>query len=50
MAAITSPDYPGERRVVCKNRCWPKSGARKRDERLAASEKALARIAAQSSD
>src|SRR6201981_3881433 len=26
MAEITSPDYPGERLVVCKTRCWPRSG------------------------
>jgi len=47
MAEITSPDYPGERLVVCKNPLLAQERARKRAELLAATEKELARIAAQ---
>jgi len=43
---ITSPDYPGERLVVCKNPLLTEEQARKRAELLAATEKELARIAA----
>ena len=43
---ITSPDYPGERLVVCKNPLLAEERARKRAELLAATEKELARIAA----
>src|SRR5246127_919104 len=46
MAEITSPDYPGERLVVCKNPLLGEERARKRAELLAATEKELARIAA----
>jgi len=46
MAEITSPDYPGERLVVCKNPLLAGERARKRAELLAATEKQLARIAA----
>lgn len=46
MAEITSPDYPGERLVVCKNPLLAKERARKRDDLLAATEKDLARIQA----
>src|SRR5580692_139691 len=46
MAEITSPDYPGERLVVCKNPLLAEERARKRAELLAATEKDLARIAA----
>ena len=46
MAAITSPDYPGERLVVCRNRDLARERARKRQELLAATEKDLAVIAA----
>src|ERR1700759_1745805 len=46
MAEITSPDYPGERLVVCKNPLMADERARKRAELLAATEKELARIAA----
>ncbi len=46
MAEITSPDYPGERLVVCKNPLLAEERARKRAELLAAAEKDLARIAA----
>src|ERR1700740_1266369 len=46
MAEITSPDYPGERLVVCKNPLLAEERARKRAELLAATEKELAGIAA----
>jgi hypothetical protein len=46
MAEITSPDYPGERLVVCKNPLLTGERARKRAELLAATENELARIAA----
>src|ERR1700753_792408 len=45
MAEITSPDYPGERLVVCKNPLLAEERARKRAALLAATEKELARIA-----
>jgi hypothetical protein len=44
LAEITSPDYPGERLVVCKNPLLAEERARKRTELLAATEKELARI------
>ncbi|HEY4748195.1 MAG TPA: IS1634 family transposase, partial [Steroidobacteraceae bacterium] len=46
MAEITSPDYPGERLVVCKNPLLAEERARKRAELLAGTENDLARIAA----
>src|ERR1700730_3966425 len=46
MAELTSPDYPGERLVVCKNPLLAEERGRKRAELLAATEKELARIAA----
>src|SRR6266478_6039493 len=46
IAEITSPDYPGERLVVCKNPLLAEERARKRAELLAVTEKELARIAA----
>src|SRR6266436_6242328 len=46
MAEITSPDYPGERLVVCKNPLLAEERARKRAELLAATENDLARLAA----
>src|SRR5436309_2006520 len=46
MAEITSPDYLGERLVVCKTPLLAEERARKRAELLAATEKELARIAA----
>ena len=46
LAEITSPDYPGERLVVCKNPLLAEERARKRTELLAATENELARIAA----
>jgi hypothetical protein len=46
MAEITSPDYPGERLIVCRNKVLAQERARKREELLAATEKELAKIAA----
>jgi transposase len=46
MASITSPDFPGERLIVCRNRALAAERARKREELLAATERELARIAA----
>ena len=46
MAEITSPDYPGERLVVCKNPLLAEERARKREELLAVTERDLTRIAA----
>ena len=46
MAEIASPDYPGERLIVCRNRELAAERARKRRELLDASEKELARIKA----
>ena len=46
MAEIDSPDYPGERLVVCKNPLLGQERARKRSELLAATEKELSRIQA----
>jgi len=43
---IHSPDYPGERLIVCRNRDLAAERARKREELLAATEKDLAAIAA----
>src|SRR5271154_3273238 len=46
MAAITSPDFPGERLIVCRNRDLARERARKRGELLAATERNLGKIAA----
>ena len=46
LAEITSPDYPGERLVVCKNPLLAEERARKRQELLEATEKDLRRIQA----
>jgi len=46
MASITSPDFPGERLVVCRNPDLAAERARKREELLGATEKDLARIKA----
>jgi hypothetical protein len=46
LAEITSPDYPGERLMVCRNPLLADERARKRDELLAATERELAKIAA----
>jgi hypothetical protein len=44
MASITSPDFPGERLVVCRNPNLAAERGRKREELLAATEHDLARI------
>jgi len=46
MAGITSPDFPGERLIVCRNRALASERARKREDLLTATERDLARIAA----
>ena len=46
MAAITSPDYPGERLIVCRNPDLARERTRKREDLLAATETDLAVIAA----
>src|SRR5258708_4238812 len=46
MAGITSPEFPGERLIVCRNRALAAQRARKREDLLAATERALARIPA----
>jgi hypothetical protein len=46
MAAITSPDYPGERLIICRNADLARERARKRQDLLAATEEELAVIAA----
>ena len=46
MAEIASPDYPGERLIVCRNKALAAERARKREELLAATETDLARIEA----
>jgi hypothetical protein len=46
MAEIASPDYPGERLIVCRNQALAQERGRKREELLAATEKELAKIAA----
>src|ERR1700747_2632090 len=45
MAAITSPDYPGERLIVCRNPDLARERTRKREDLLAATERDLAAIA-----
>ena len=44
MAAITSPDYPGERMMVCRNPELARRRAHKREELLVATERDLAAI------
>jgi hypothetical protein len=46
LAEITSPDYPGERLVACRNPALAADRARTREELLAATEKLLAPIIA----
>ena len=46
MASMTSPDYPGERLVVCRNPDLAAERARKREELLTATEKDLAAVRA----
>ena len=45
MAAVTSPDYPGERLIVCRNPDLARERARKREDLLLATERALHPIA-----
>src|SRR4051794_11020470 len=45
MAAITSPDYPGERLIVCRNPDLARERARKREDLLQATERDLASVA-----
>jgi hypothetical protein len=47
LAEITSPDYPGERLIACRNPFLATDRARKRQALLAATEAELAKIAAQ---
>ena len=44
LAEITSPDFPGERLVVCKNPLLAEERARKREDLLRATEKDLGKI------
>jgi Transposase DDE domain len=46
MAAVTSPDFPGERLIVCRNPDLARERARKRGDLLAATERDLAKIVA----
>ena len=46
MAAITSPDFPGERLILCRNHALAAERARKREDLLRATERELARIRA----
>jgi len=46
LCAITSPDYPGERLIVCHNPPLARKRRAKREELLAATEKELEKIAA----
>lgn len=45
MAAVTSPDFPGERLIVCRNPDLAAERARKREELLLAAERDLSAIA-----
>jgi hypothetical protein len=45
LAEITSPDYPGERLIVCRNPLLAEERRRKREDLLAATQKALEKIA-----
>ncbi len=44
LAEITSPDYPGERLIVCRNPVLAERRAWKREELLAATEKSLQKV------
>jgi len=46
LAEITSPDFPGERLVACRNPALAEQRARKREDLLAATEKLLAPVIA----
>jgi hypothetical protein len=45
MAAITAPEYPGERLIVCRNPDLARERARKREDLLQATERDLAKVA-----
>jgi len=45
LAEIASPDYPGERLIVCRNPLLAEERRRKREELLAATEKELQKVA-----
>ena len=45
LAEITSPEFPGERLIVCRNPLLAEERRRKREELLAATEKALEKVA-----
>src|SRR5215471_17811263 len=47
LAEISSPDFPGERLIVCRNRELARERARKREALLLATERELARVRAQ---
>jgi hypothetical protein len=47
LAEITSPDYPGERLIACRNPLLAAKRARKREDLLAATEALLAKVASQ---
>ena len=47
LAEITSPDYPGERLIACRNPLLAADRARKREDLLAATEALLAKVAGQ---
>ena len=44
MAAVSSPDYPGERLIVCRNPALAAERTRKREDLLQATERDLAAI------
>ena len=44
LAEITSPDYPGERLIVCKNPLLTEERRRKREDLLAATERELGKV------
>jgi hypothetical protein len=46
MAAITSPDFPGERLILCRNHALAAERSRKREDLLRATERQLACVAA----
>jgi len=47
LAEITSPDFPGERLIACRNPLLAAERARKREDLLAATEALLAKVASQ---
>jgi transposase len=49
LAEIASPEYPGERLIVCRNPLLAEERRRKREELLAATEKELQKVAAATS-